>query len=540
MKFSTPVLLLILLVSFSCLAQQNGSATSNPAGATVTNAPRRNPAQVEHLTRARSSLAAYMGTVSSESEEYRKTKTMIEDLDAQLKALTSGNGESTATATASTAAPGTATSNAPQVAPLFSLGSPVNGRTNLPVEPALTWSEDQRNGTFQKDPPYVLKRFRVVVARDRELQDVVFQRSDVVPATAAVRISDTSPKGMQSIETTVGVDELQAGTTYYWQVFAVYTPKGEPDTVEFEQPAVTPKGEIRPGYFITATDPFAPLTKRNFSLQRTVDSTDPTEGAQFSFLKTFGGKTVFSTDFAFFWDSRSYRFANNRGFLWFRPAVEGKLTSDDSTAEDAWRFSGSAVLDYNLIDLDTDSHNRMTTNASVSAPRKLIDSLYFEFGGNVESDQGFDTKKLSSRTYFSPSSRKLAIGWATGDVESPIQFVWRPSVEFNFGHTFEPGSSAETGSTIVRLVPKVRMTFYTRALSRALKIANSDFFFDNTFYYLPKDTLKKRHNFFTSGFEVFVIKNFGFGLTYKHGESAPKFKPIHSFGGTLTVRFGPE
>ncbi|HEY0730575.1 MAG TPA: hypothetical protein VGD38_20990, partial [Pyrinomonadaceae bacterium] len=76
--------------------------------------------------------------------------------------------------------------------------------------------------------------------------------------------------------------------------------------------------------------------------------------------------------------------------------------------------------------------------------------------------------------------------------------------------------------------------------SRALKIANSDFFFENTFYYLPKDQLKKRHNFFTSGFEVFVIKNFGFGLTYKHGESAPKFKPIHSFGGTLTVRFGPE
>lgn len=521
MKLTIQVLLFVLFVSFSCLAQQNGST-----------------AQIEHLTRAKSSLAAYMATLSPGSEDYQKTKATIEDLDARLAKLTTGNGEVAAMASNPVAA--TTTSSAPEIKPVFSLGSPVNGRTNLPVTPALVWSEDVKNGTFQIDPPYVLKSFRVVVSRFQDLSEPVVNRS-VPPASGPVRVSDKSPKGVQSSETAFGVEtELEPGTTYYWQVFAVYTPKGQPDTVELEEPARTPKGEIRPSYFITATDPFAPLTKRNFSLQRTVDSSDPTEGAQFSFLKTFGGKTVFSTDFAFFWDSPSYRFANNRGFLWFRPAVEGKLTSDDSTAEDAWRFSGSAVLDYNLIDLDTDSHNRMTTNASLSAPRKLIDSLYFEFGGNVESDQGFDTKKLSSRVYFSPSSRKLAIGWATGDIESPIQFVWRPSVEFNFGHTFEAGNSAETGSTIVRLVPKIRMTFYTRALSRALKIANSDFFFDNTFYYLPKDRFKKRHNFFTSGFEVFVIKNFGFGLTYKHGESAPKFKPIHSFGGTLTVRFGPE
>lgn len=524
MKFSTTVLLLLLFVPFSCLAQQSISTTSNTAGT----------AQVEHLTRARNSLAAYMATIPPDSEDYQKTRATIEELDARLKKLTTGGSPGAA----SNAGTSTPASSAPVIAPSFSLGSPVNGRTNLPVEPALTWSRDRLNGSFQIDPPYVLKKFRVVVARDRELRDEVFTK-DVTPASAPVRISELSPNGVQSIETSVAVDELEPGTTYYWQVYAVYSPKGQPDTA-LEEPARMPNGEARPGYFITATDPFTPLTKRNFSLQRTVDSTDPTEGAQFSFLKTIGGKTVFSTDFAFFWDSPSMRFANNRGFLWFRPAVEGKLTSDDSTAEDAWRFSGSAVLDYNLIDLDTNSHNRMTTNAALSAPRKLIDSLYFEFGGNVESDQGFDTKKLSSRVYFSPSSRKLAIGWATGDVDSPIQFVWRPSVEFNYGHTFEAGDSAETGKTIVRLVPKVRMTFYTRALSRALKIANSDFFFENTFYYLPKDQFKKRHNFFTSGFEVFVIKNFGFGLTYKHGESAPKFKPIHSFGGTLTVRFGPQ
>ena len=542
MRFSVPALLLLLLLaSFSCLAQQNASPVVNsPGSGTNSSGPVSNVrAQVEHLRRARSALADYLATITPGSEDHQKTKATIEQLDLKLKNLTSGAGEDSASANKAVAG-STAVSNPPSVAPVFSLATPVRGRTNLSTEPALTWSEDRRNGAFQDPPLYDLKRFRVVIATDEDFRNVVFEKDSVSPASAKVTPSASKPKGVQSIETTVAVPggNLEPGTKYYWQVFAVYTPQGQPDTVEFEQKGETSNG--RPAYFITAIDPFAPLTKRNFSLQRTVNSTDPTEGAQFSFLKTFGGKTVFSTDFAFFWDSPTIRFGNKRGFLWFRPAVEGKLTSDDSTAEDAWRFSGSAVVDYNLIDLDTDEHNRLASGTNLSAPRKFIDSLYFELGANVESDQGFDTKKLASRVFFSPSSRLLAIGSATGDIESPIQFVWRPSVEFNFGHTFEAGNSRETGKTIVRVVPKVRMTFFTRALSRALKIANSDFFIDNTFYYLPKDKFKTRHNFFTSGFEIFVIKNFGFGLTYKNGESAPKFRPVHSFGGTLTVRFGPE
>jgi hypothetical protein len=198
------------------------------------------------------------------------------------------------------------------------------------------------------------------------------------------------------------------------------------------------------------------------------------------------------------------------------------------------------VVDYNFIDLEGDEHNRVKTGSSLSAPRKFIDSLYFELGGNLESDQSFDTRKLMSRFYVSPSSRLLAIGTATGHVERLGQFIWRPSFEFNAGHTFQKGDSAETGKTVLRLVPRVRMTLYTRGLSRLLKIANSDFYVENTFYYLPKDQMKKSHNFFSSGFELLFIKNFGFGVIYKNGESAPKFRRVNTFGGVLTVRFGPE
>jgi len=541
MRTTLSALGLLLLSGWYCQAQQvsplNPSDMSSANIAASTRAARdERRAQIDYLQQASLALKKYLSTKSKSGAD-RTAQITVQDIDAKLESLIKLLDTDGSSAPASTVA--TEAGSSAQDHPEFSLAVPQKGRTNISTETTLTWTEDRRNGAFQNPPLYNLKRFHVVVARDENFRQVVVDEPNVTPASAKVTPNTQAPNGLQSIATsfTIPADRLEPGTRYYWRVLAVYTPEGQP-TVDSEQEGRTRDG--RPSFFITTIDPFHPLTKRNFSLQRTVDSTDPTEGAQFSFLKTFGGKTVYSSEFAFFWDSSSRRFANNRGFVWFRPAVEAKLTSDKSTSEDAWRFSGSAVVDYNFIDLDGDSHNRIRSGTNVSAPRRFIDGLYFELGGSLESDQGFETRKLASRIYVSPSSRKLAIGTATGHPDSPVQFVWRPSFEFNAGHTFEPGDSAETGKTILRMVPKVRMTLYTRALSRLLKVANSDIFVDNTFYYLPNDLLKKRHNMFTSGFELLFLKNFGFGLTYKSGESAPKFKRVNSFGGVLTVRFGPE
>jgi hypothetical protein len=531
------VSLFVLIASICCTAQQKIAPSSDAStfGTNSTTSIPEGRAQLESLRRLRRALADYLANVPQGSEEYRTTKTRLEEADARLQLLSRTAPDATPATPSTTATPNAFPTGS--IHPEFSLAVPRTGRTNISQETTLTWTEDRRNGAFQNPPLYELKRFRVVIAKDEALEEIVHEEDNVAPRSDRVTASGLAPTGVQSIATSYAVPEgtLEAGTRYYWQVFAVYVPRDQSNGVELQQ-----KADGRPAYFITTLDPFRPLTKRNFSLQRSVASTDPTEGAQFSFLKTFDKKTVFSTDFALFWDSASKRFAGNRGFIWFRPAVEGKLTSDDSLAEDAWRFSGSAVVDYNFIELDTDQHNRVTTGTNLAAPRRFIDSLYFELGANLESDQGFNTKKLASRVFFSPSSRLLAIGTATGDIDSPVQFIWRPSVEFNGGHTFEVGDSAEIGNTVLRVMPKVRMTLYTRSLSRYLKIANSDFFLDNTFYYLPKERFKTKHNFFTAGFELFVVKNFGFGLTYKNGESAPKFKMVRSFGGTLTVRFGPQ
>jgi hypothetical protein len=483
------------------------------------------------MRRRKRLLENYLLTVPPDSKDREATERAIHEIAAKLQALSAYTDDITRASIGAAAA-------AQPERPLFSLSVPASGRTNISVEPTLTWTEDRRNGSFQSDPPYKLRSFRVVIARDRGLREIVHEQRDVTPAAAAVNFP--RPNSMQSIATSFSVpeDKLEPGERYFWQVFAVYVPRGSKD--ELEELA-----DNGPYFFITSLDPFRPLTKRNFSLQRTVDSTDPTEGAQFSFLKTFGGDTVFSTDFAFFWDSSVKRFAKRgegdyKAHIWFRPAVEGRLTSDNSQSEDAWRFSGLAVIDYNFIKLEMDEHRRLITGTGVKAPRKVIDSLYFELGGVFEGDQDFDTRKLTSRFYVSPSSRMLAIGTATGRIESPIQFMWRPSFEFNAGHTFEGGDSAETGKTVLRMVPRARFTLYTRGLSRLLRVADTYLYADNTFYYLPKDDFKKRHNYFVSGFEVLFIKNFGFGLTYKNGESAPKFRRVNTFGGVLTIRFGPE
>lgn len=531
--------LLIFVAAFSCSAQQNLAPPAN-APLSVMKSPDTPERRVQlyYARRAREAMDAYLATVPPDSEEYRTTKATIAVLDAKLQNLVATPADDAPAPPRPVTAVKKA-STPPKEHPKFFLSVPAAGRTNVATEPTLTWTEDFNNGTFQKDPPYILKKFRLIIAKDPEFTQRVLPGDGTIDVKPGSAESALAPTGIKSAGTSFPLPEktLESGTQYYWKVIALYVDPKNPDEL-FEQEGETLSGDH--AYFITVLDPFASLTKRRFSLQRSLAAKGPSEGAQFSFLKTFDKNTVYSADFAFFWDSRAISFADERGSVKFRPAVEGKLTSDDTRAEDAWRFIGSAVLDYSFGETKTDEQNAVPAGTERNASQNTIDSLYFELGGSLETDQGFDTKKVASRVFFSPSSRKLAIGTATGNIESPVQFFWRPSVEFNAGHTFAVGDSAEVENTVLRVMPRVRMTLFTRSLSRLLKVADSDLFLDNTFYYLPKEKIKTKHNFFTAGFEVFVVKNFGFGLTYKNGESAPRFRPIRSFGGTLIVGFGPS
>jgi hypothetical protein len=213
--------------------------------------------------------------------------------------------------------------------------------------------------------------------------------------------------------------------------------------------------------------------------------------------------------------------------LSFRTSVEGKLTSDESEAEDAWRFRASLIGDTSQI-----------------GP---IDSTYTSVSLKYESDQDFDTQKFIAEMVFTPTIRKLALGkaWPPAELDPsgrvkrypPFQFLWRPFLGLDVGHTLDKGQSAETEETILRFLVRGRAQLLLNLVAQALGLQETSIFLDNTFYHLPLEGRDDTHNFLVAGIEFLVTENVGIGLTYKAGEEAPNFEQIKTFGGTIGIRF---
>lgn len=273
---------------------------------------------------------------------------------------------------------------------------------------------------------------------------------------------------------------------------------------------------------------FIPLQAAGFTLQRALSGPDKGEAAAFSFLSTLGDNTVFTADFALSWHPPRESFKVGPFYVSFLTSVEGKLTSAESESENAWRFRASLIGDTHQI-----------------GP---IDSTYTSVSLKYESDQDFDTQKLMVEMVFTPTIRKLALGkaWppAPTDPSSghakqypPFQFIWRPFLGLDVGHTFDKGQSAETEETILRLQVRGRAQLLLNLVTQALGLHETSIFVDNTFYYLPLEGRNGTHNFLVAGIEFLVTKNVSIGLTYKVGEEAPNFEQIKTFGGTIGIRF---
>lgn len=273
---------------------------------------------------------------------------------------------------------------------------------------------------------------------------------------------------------------------------------------------------------------FERLHDAGFTLKRALSGPDKGEAAAFSFLSTLGDNTVFTADFALSWHPTRGSFNVGPFDLSFLTSVEGKLTSDESEAEDAWRFRASLIGDTSQIG--------------------AIDSTKTSLSLKYESDQDFDTQKLMAEIVFTPTIRKLALGkaWppAPTDPSSghakqypPFQFLWRPFLGLDVGHTFDKGQSAETEETILRLQVRGRAQLLLNLVTQALGLHETSIFVDNTFYYLPLEGRNSTHNFLVAGIEFLVTENVSIGLTYKVGEEAPNFEQIKTFGGTIGIRF---
>jgi hypothetical protein len=263
------------------------------------------------------------------------------------------------------------------------------------------------------------------------------------------------------------------------------------------------------------------IVDKGFSLQRAVTGDDATEGASFSFLRTYKEKTVLASDFALIWDKQGEPPTFGNTVLIPEISLEGHLTSDESESEDAWRLRGAFQF---LTTFET---------ARLSGMRNF-------FGAKVEADQKLNTKKLMFEYLFTPTVVKIGIGQYLGKKRKtdPISFRWRPYFGLDAGHTFRRGDSELPEETIFRLVPRLRMEFRLNFIDWVLKSHRTLLYADNTFYYLPLEDGVRTPNFFVTGLEIGFNKNVGLGFKYKNGKSAPKFEMVHTFGGEFTFRFG--
>lgn len=575
---------LIILLTAPAAAQTELAAAdlTGPRAADRTGPPRAEElrAQLAVLKKRKAALLMYVETVPPDSADAAQTRralaelaTAIEELSLRLSGATApvaADGPQPTAAAPPEAAPrsaafvtgslwsnvggGDAPAAQPQNRPTFILSVPADRKTNESVKPTLAWTQDM---TPVKN--YAVTKYIVEVSTsparnpDGTFVSTVYQKA-------------VDPKGPVGQGVALTEDEkLQPGVRYYWQVLARFIPDGGSSvgdaptkylprggTLVMPPPTTPPTAPTQyvptgggapvplpdqllqlskrdraalseePRTFTTTYLILQRLADKHFMLQRAFAGTDATEGAQFSVLRTFNKNTVFSTNFALIhrydFDVDSPTWAVSSLF-----AVEGALTSDESEAEDAWKFRGGVVLDRG---------GRSLTS---------LRGFYLSLAGKVESDQDFEIGKFTFEGIFTPSLSNLYIGAPPStDTNDKVQFRWRPYLGLDAGHTFRRGDSSETKNTILRLVPRARATLYLNFLRDALGIAETYVYADDTFYFLPLEDGKRRHNFLVSGFNFDVSPNFGFGLTYKNGESAPKFKRVHTLGAVFTVRFGQD
>jgi hypothetical protein len=439
----------------------------------------------DSIHQSRAALSKRLEQVDPSSSDYDEIVRAIREIDMRL------HGSARAAADQ-----GAAAAAEPQTPPSFQLSTPGDNLTNEPLQPTLSWTEDQNPA-----PRPAIERYVVEISDEKDFRTLIYKNEEVKPRPHPLTIEHTVPEGV-----------LVPGVTYYWRVFAVYSLNQASSTA-------TQIASNAPFSFTTARSIFKRLSDRGFTLQRAVEGRDASKGAEFSFLRTLGKNTIYTADFALIHDHRFHQTA--RTSVGLQTSVEGKLTSDESESEDAWRFRAGAVIDRNL------------------KPGSL-NLIYLSLSGKFEGDQDFDVKKMSFEALFTPTLPDLLIGVSKPlDTASPFQFRWRPFLSVDAGRTIRKGSSSEVKENIFRLVPRTTAKLKLNFLNEMLKLNEVYLWMDETFYYLPLES-KKRRNFFTSGLEFEVTDNLGFGVTYKNGESAPKFNRVNTLGATISIRFGKD
>jgi hypothetical protein len=287
-----------------------------------------------------------------------------------------------------------------------------------------------------------------------------------------------------------------------------------------------------------ANNVFSKLSDAGFTLKRASSGPDEGEPAELGFLTDIGKETEFHANFFLQYAPSSSSWG--RAEVSPSASVEGKLSSVDKTANDAWRFRLGLQFDIPLGKEITINDTAAGATATVQTSKN---ALWLSVDAKNESDRDFQTKKTAAQFQISPTLPDLAAGekWPkqfTKDPEAPpVQFRWRPIFEFDLGHTFENGASVETDPTILRLIPRIRAELFLNSLKKALSMEDVSIYADTAFFYLPLESHKTAHNYFVTGINFKINKNVGLNVEYKNGEDSPDFVRTHTIGGSLAINF---
>ena len=274
------------------------------------------------------------------------------------------------------------------------------------------------------------------------------------------------------------------------------------------------------------------MTSAGFVLQRAVGNSADADPAQFSFLRNFQSKsTTYAADFFLSFspnrimDSQtdnliqsSYHPFGLENDLKVDASIEAKLTSDSSSeTNDAWRFRLSGTLDTSSIG-------------------GLFDSTYTTISFKSESDQHFDSSRLSTEIWFTPTKPNLAIGRYQPQPATlyPVVFRWRPYIGVDLGGAITPSRSTQNLSN-QRVMFRTTATLLFPYLAKDLRLSQLSLFADNYLYYLCESGIAR--DYLVAGSNLMFNKNVGFTLTFKLGDDAPQFTYEQTIAGALSVKF---
>jgi hypothetical protein len=273
-------------------------------------------------------------------------------------------------------------------------------------------------------------------------------------------------------------------------------------------------------------DAFTTLSKWGLSLSRSPDAGDEGKGAHVGFIddRHAGSDTAFDAEFYLQWDMLRL-FTAPPLYLGplrvdaFGPSVQGKLTSTDNTAADAWRFR-----------LEGQSYLRFEN--SIGGVLKGVD---FNYAVKDESDRDFHLNRISAELWLTPLAHQWCIGQWSGGINNAVQFRWRPYAGIDAGGTATDASAAGERDSAVWLMPKCKVELALNFIRAGLGVKDVVLSAEDRLVYLTGPD--EAHNYLKTDLSLQLTDSMGFAFEYSVGEDSPKFQREDLLTGSLTVKF---